>query len=345
MTIRVSIAGASGYAGGELLRLLLDHPKVQVHQATSESSAGRFVHSLHPNLRGRTPLKFIHMAELEEADLLFLALPHGQAAAELDRFTALSRRMVDLSADFRLDDPETYRLWYGKPHERPEDLRTFTYGLPEVNREAIRQASRVSGVGCNATATNLALLPLVRAELLDPQRPVIVDLKVGSSEGGRTAGPASHHPERSGAVRSFSPTGHRHTAEVQQALGLTDLHLSVTSVEMVRGVLATAHTWLRGPLTEKDLWQAYRGVTADEPFLRLVKDRTGIHRYPDPKILAGSNYADIGFELDPRTGRVVSLCALDNLVKGAAGSAIQCMNLMLGFDETAGLSFTGLHPA
>jgi len=344
MSIRVAIAGASGYAGGELLRLLLDHPGVEVAQATSESMTGRLVHTVHPNLRGRTGLKFAGLDDLQECELLFSALPHGEAARRTDSLFRLAPRVVDLSADFRLDDPVLYERWYGAPHPAPEWLERFVYGLPEVHRDRIREAAHVSGVGCNATAAILALLPPVRAGMIDPSRPVIVDLKVGSSEGGNTPGIASHHPERSGAVRSFAPIGHRHTAEVQQCLGLTDVHLSVTSVEMVRGVLATAHLWLRGPGDEKALWRAWRGVASDEPFLRLVKDHSGIHRHPDPKILAGSNYADMGFEVDSDSGRVVSLCALDNLVKGAAGTAVQCMNLMLGFDETDGLGFPGLHP-
>jgi N-acetyl-gamma-glutamyl-phosphate/LysW-gamma-L-alpha-aminoadipyl-6-phosphate reductase len=218
------------------------------------------------------------------------------------------------------------------------------YGLPELERERIRTASYVSGVGCNATATNLALLPLVRAGLIDAERDVVVEVKVGSSEGGAQSSDSSHHPERSGAVRSFAPTGHRHTAEVHQATGLARVHLSVTSVELVRGALATAHAFARGPIGEKDLWRAFRSAYGQEPFVRIVRERQGTYRLPEPKILAGSNYADVGFALDEETGRIVSICAIDNLMKGAAGSAVQCMNLMCGFDETAGLEFPGLHP-
>jgi N-acetyl-gamma-glutamyl-phosphate/LysW-gamma-L-alpha-aminoadipyl-6-phosphate reductase len=223
-------------------------------------------------------------------------------------------------------------------------LSKFVYGLPELHRDSMRNAQYISGVGCNATASILALLPLVRANLLDPTRPIIVDIKVGSSEGGNSPSLASHHPERSGAVRSFAPVGHRHTAEVEQELGLTNAHLSITSIEMVRGVLATAHCFLKNGATEKDLWRAYRAAYKDEPFVRIVKDRTGIYRYPEPKILSGSNYADVGFEFDEATGRAVALCAIDNLMKGAAGSAVQAMNLMCGLEETEGLGFPGLHP-
>jgi len=342
--IRVSIVGASGYAGGELLRLLLDHPHVTVMQATSERFAGKFVHAVHPNLRSRTRLTFSRLDDLDACDLLFLALPHGRAASQIERFASLTERIVDLSADFRPDDPGTYEQWYGQPHPAPDWLDRFVYGLPEANREAIRTARYVSGVGCNATASNLALMPIVRAGLVDIHRPVIVDLKVGSSEGGNQPSLASHHPERSRAVRSFAPVGHRHTAEVQQVTGLSDVQLSVTGVEMVRGVLATVHLWAAQPLTERDLWRAFRQAYNDEPFVRIVHERAGIHRHPEPKILTGSNYADVGFALDEDGERVVTLCALDNLMKGAAGTAVQCMNLMLDWPETTGLEFPGLHP-
>jgi N-acetyl-gamma-glutamyl-phosphate/LysW-gamma-L-alpha-aminoadipyl-6-phosphate reductase len=229
-------------------------------------------------------------------------------------------------------------------HLTPRWLETFTYGLPELNRAAIQSAKYVSGVGCNATATNLALLPLVRAVLLDAARDVVVEVKVGSSEGGASSSDSSHHPERSHAVRSFAPVGHRHTAEVLQATGLERVHLSITSVELVRGALATAHVFPTTTLAEKDLWRAYRAAYNTEPFVRIVRERQGNYRLPEPKILAGSNYAEVGFALDEASGRVVSICAIDNLMKGAAGTAVQCMNLMCGFDERAGLGFPGLHP-
>ncbi len=346
--LRVSIVGASGYVGGELLRLLLGHPQVEVAQATSESRFGKPIHSAHPNLRGHSGLTFRRVADLEPCDLLFLALPHGEAMRRIEEFAALAPRIVDLSADFRLRDPAAYRRWYGRDHAAPQWLERFVYGLPELGREALRSARYVSGVGCNATAINLACYPLFKAGLIDRSRGLVVEVKVGSSEGGNKESASSHHPERSGAVRSFAPTGHRHAAEVQQTLALggdpPEVHMSVTAIELVRGALSTAHLFAREPLTLKDLWRAYRAAYAGEPFVRLVAERQGIYRYPEPKILAGSNLADVGFALDEDTGRIVAIAAIDNLVKGAAGSAMQCMNIMCGFDETAGLEFTGLHP-
>jgi LysW-gamma-L-alpha-aminoadipyl-6-phosphate/LysW-L-glutamyl-5-phosphate reductase len=350
--IRVSIVGGSGYGGGELLRLLMGHPQVEIGQVTSESQAGNFVHSVHPNLRptgrrqaaGDQPLRFTTASELAPCDVLFLALPHGEAQRRIAHLATLADRIVDLSADFRIRDLEIFHRYYGEPHIAPEWLNRFAYGLPEINREAISAARYVSGVGCNATASILALLPLARAGLLRADRPVVVDVKAGSSEGGATASAASHHPERSGAVRSFAPTGHRHEAEVAQALGRDDVYLSVTSIELVRGVLATAHAWVQPGLSDKDLWRAYRGRYGNEPFVRIVHERGGVYRHPEPKLLAGTNLADVGWDLDPATGRLVALAAIDNLGKGAAGTAVQCMNLMLSWDETTGLEFTGLHP-
>lgn len=339
--IRVSIVGGSGYAGGELLRLLLGHPQVTVAQVTSERFAGRYVHGLHPNLRGQTRLRFCVLSDLAPCDLLFLALPHGKAAGQIESLAVLAERIVDLSADFRLRNPEQYARWYGTPHPNPAWLNRFVYGLPELCRAELAGARYVSGVGCNATVVNLALWPLAEAGLVER---AVVDLKVGSSEGGNRPRSSSHHPERSGAVRSYAPTGHRHQAEVEQALGPLELHFSATAVEMVRGVLCTAHVFPGQELTEREVWQLFRQAYDQEPFVRLVKERKGIFRYPEPKILAGTNFCDIGFEWDPAARRLVVISALDNLMKGAAGTAVQAMNLMLGWPEETGLNFMGLHP-
>lgn len=344
MPIRVSIVGGSGYVGGELLRLLLGHPYVEVVQVTSESYAGQYVHQVHPNLRRRTTLQFVPLMQLQPCDVLFLALPHGQAQKRIEDFAHLAERILDLSADFRLREPAAYARWYNHEHAAPEWLGHFVYGLPELHREELGGARYVSGVGCNAAASIFALLPLAKAGLIDPTRPVVVDLKVGSSEGGNTPSLASHHPERSGAVRSYAPVGHRHTGEVEQELGLSNVHLSVTAIELVRGVLATAHVWPSLPLTEKDLWRIYRQTYGAEPFVRIVHEKQGVYRHPEPKILAGTNFVDVGFEGEPATDRVVTMAALDNLVKGAAGSAVQCLNVMMSWPETMGLEFAGLHP-
>jgi N-acetyl-gamma-glutamyl-phosphate/LysW-gamma-L-alpha-aminoadipyl-6-phosphate reductase len=341
---RVSVVGASGYTGGELLRLLIAHPKVELVEATSRSHLGEYLYQVHPNLRKKTELKFSEPDTLDPVDVLFLALPHGQAQQHIDALSATAPTIIDLSADFRLHDPQDYARWYGAVHVAPAWLDKFIYGLPELHRDELREAQYASGVGCNATAANLALLPAVRASLLDTGKPILVEIKVGSSEGGAEGNPGTHHPERSGVIRTFSPFGHRHTGEVIQELGLADVSLTMTSVDLVRGALATAHALVRPGVTTRDLWKAYRDLAAANPFVRVVKEMRGIYRVPEPKVLAGSNYADIGFDLDENSGHLVSICAIDNLMKGASGSAVQCMNLMLGFDETLGLEFPGLHP-
>jgi len=345
--IGVSIIGASGYTGGETLRLLLGHPQVKLSQVTSESNAGKFVHSIHPNLRKRTNLKFVACANLKKVDLIFLCLPHGMAMDRIQDYIELADRVIDLSADFRLRDPADYLLWYEHEHTNPEFLKRAVYGIPELHRQEIKQAQLVTGAGCLATSAILGLYPLFKRGIADV-RNVFIEAKVGSSAAGNRSSMASHHPERSGSLRSFQPTRHRHTAEIQQELTLNNvrpkIHFSATATDAVRGVLSTAHVFLKERLEEKDIWKIYRKEYGLEPFVRIVKERTGIYRYPEPKILIGSNYCDIGFELDEIENRLVVLSALDNLMKGAAGNSIQAMNVMYGWEETTGLDFAGLHP-
>jgi len=339
--MRVSIVGASGYGGGELLRLLLGHPNVEVHQVTSERNVGKPVTRVHPNLRKRTSLNFCSIRDLEKVDLLFISLPHTQSMQKFGQLRGLAERFVDLSADFRLKDPAVYSKWYGLEHAHPDLLSEFVYGNVELHREEMKKARYISGAGCNATATILPLWPLFKLDVVDTKLPVVAEAKCGSSEGGNAVSEASHHPERSGCVRSYKPTGHRHIAEMEQELG-HPIHFSATSIEMVRGILVTAHVFVKAGITEKDIWKAYRQIYGNEPFIRIVKESQGIYRLPEPKIVVGTNYCDIGFELEGT--RLVVISAIDNLMKGAAGQAVHAMNLMCGLKETAGLSFAGLHP-
>jgi N-acetyl-gamma-glutamyl-phosphate/LysW-gamma-L-alpha-aminoadipyl-6-phosphate reductase len=344
--ITVSIVGASGYGGGELLRLLLFHPEIRIQQVTSESLAGKPVGRAHPNLRRITDLKFSSMADLKPCDALCLCLPHGEAMERCETLFGLGERIIDLSADFRLKNPDDYPTWYGHAHPHPQWLGRFVYGLSELHREEIRQASHIACTGCLAATAILSLAPLVRAGAIDPTR-IILEGKIGSSASGHRADQSSHHPERSGAVRSFKPTGHRHTAEMIQELNFgvkPTIHFSATAIELVRGILITAHTFVTEEQSEQDIWGIYREAYGHEPFIRMIKDRQGNFRYPEPKILAGTNYCDIGFERDPFSDRLVVMGALDNLVKGAAGQAVQAMNIMFGWDERTGLEFPGLHP-
>lgn len=344
----VSIIGGSGYAGGELVRLLLGHPHAELKQVTSERNAGKFVRSVHPNLRKRSDLKFSTIDDLEPVDVLFCALPHGVAMGQMGTLREKAPIIIDLSADFRLNNPDAYPKWYGHEHTLPELLGKFVYGIPELHREEIRQADLISSAGCMATTTILGLYPLFQAKVVDLSKPVVVEAKTGSSGSGGSPGLGSHHPERSGAMRSFKPTGHRHSAEVIQELTVDgqapEVAFSATAIEAVRGILATSHVYLKEPLADKDLWGIYRAAYKEEPFMRLVKEASGVHRYPEPKLLSGSNWCDVGFERDPDSNRVVVMAALDNLMKGAAGQAVQAFNIRCGFPEETALEFTGLHP-
>lgn len=338
--INVSIVGGSGYAGGELLRILIGHPEVNINQVTSQRYAGQPVTLVHPNLRSKTKLSFCKLEDLEKCDLLFVCLPNKVSMNYMKDLQKLAQKIIDLGADFRLNDETAFNHWYGE-HSQPELLEKFTYGITELHREDLKSASYIACAGCEATAINLALYPLVKQNLIETD--VIADVKIGSSAAGNRGTDASHHPERQNVLRSYKPSHHRHQAEVNQELGV-NLEISATAVNLVRGILATIHTRLKDGVTEKDVWKAYRAVYKDEPFIRIVKQSRGLYRFPEPKILWGTNFCDIGFEKSKDSNRLIVISAIDNLVKGTAGQAVQAMNVMFGFDEETGLEFSGLHP-
>jgi len=349
--MKVGVMGASGYVGGELLRILLLHPKVELSLATSRQYNGEYLHRVHPNLRGATDLKFTNPNPTDipkDCDLVFTAVPHGSSVKNTPKILESGVKVIDLSADFRLKNPEEYPKWYGWQHPHPQLLVKAVYGLPELHRNEIRNASFVSCPGCMAISAILALAPLAKAGVIDKEH-VIVDAKIGSSGAGIKPTLASHHAERFGVVRPYKPVGHRHTAEIEQELSLLansaiKVSMSVHAVNMVRGILTTSHVFTEKTLAIVDVWRIYRSLYEKEPFIRFVRDRKGVYRFPDPKILIGSNNCDVGFELDEHVNRLVVMSAIDNLVKGAAGTAVQAMNIMLNFDEKLGLESLGLHP-
>ncbi len=341
MSLAAGVVGGSGFAGGELLRLLADHPAFEPAFATSRRYDGRAVGYVHPNLRD-LDLRFSDPAELEAVDVLFAATPHGVSMERIDDFRDAADVVVDLSADFRLADPAAYDEYYDG-HDRPELLGEAVYGLPELSRDDLPGADLVAAGGCNATVSILGLYPLVEAGLLAPDDRAVVDVKVGSSEGGAGGGRASSHAERSGVVRPYAPTGHRHQAEIEQALGL-DPAFTVHAVDMVRGAAATSHLFPAAPVEKPALWRAYREAYGDEPFVRLLGGSGGVYRYPEPKAVAGTNLVELAFEVDEAHGRLVVFSAIDNVMKGAAGQAVHAANLACGLEETAGLGFRGLHP-
>lgn len=349
--LRVGIVGGSGYVGGELLRLLLLHPKVEVTVITSRKHAGDFVFGVHPNLRGITQLKFT-LYSLDDAkkncDLVFTALPHGDSAKLVPSLLKADLKVIDMGADFRLKNPEDYVKWYGWNHPTPELLKEAVYGLPEFHRNEIKNARLVACPGCMATASILALAPLVKGDFVENDK-IVVDVKIGSSGAGSNPSPASHHPERTGGTRPYKPVSHRHLSEIEQELNtLTDKPVKVSftphAVNMVRGILSTVHAFLTKDVTTRDLWAVYRSVYENEPFIRFVRYKKGLYQFPDPKIVVGTNFCDIGFELDSHVNRLVVFSAIDNLMKGAAGQAVQCLNIMLGIDEKTGLEHSGFHP-
>jgi LysW-gamma-L-alpha-aminoadipyl-6-phosphate/LysW-L-glutamyl-5-phosphate reductase len=350
-SLRVGIVGASGYVGGELFRILVSHPKVRITVATSKQYDGEVVYRVHPNLRSFTELRFT-APKVEDltsnCDLVFTAVPHGSAVKIVPDLVKSGLKIVDMSADFRLQSLEAYEHWYHYQHPYPELLQTTPLGIPELYRDKIKGAKLVANPGCMAVTSILALAPFAKAGLIDLDR-IVVDTKIGSSGGGTKPSIATHHAERYGVIRPYKPVDHRHTAEIEQEISKLSgqsVKISMTphSVNLVRGILCTIHTFGREKLSTPLVWKALRETYANSRFIRFVKDKKGIAKYPDPKILAGSNFCDIGFEIDERLNRLLLLSATDNLMKGAAGNGVQCMNLMAGFEESDGLLFPGLHP-
>jgi N-acetyl-gamma-glutamyl-phosphate/LysW-gamma-L-alpha-aminoadipyl-6-phosphate reductase len=349
--MKVGVVGASGYVGGELLRLLVVHPKVEVNMVTSRQKAGEYVHRIHPSLKGFVDLTFspLDMEKLvNSCDIVFTSVPHGKSNKIVKELYGRGIKIIDLSADFRLKNPKDYVKWYGWEHPFPELLSKSAYGVPELHREDIKKSQLVSCPGCMAVTSLLALKPLIENNLIDTEH-IIVDSKIGSSGAGIKANAGTHHAMRYGVIRPYKPAKHRHTGEIEQELGLIakktiKVSMSPHAVNIVRGILTTNHTFMKKPMSELELWKVYRSSYRDEPFLRFIRDKKGLYKFPDPKFLIGSNFCDIGFDIDEDNQRLVSLSASDNLMKGAAGSAIQNMNILYGFDETEGLKYTPLTP-
>ncbi len=349
--MRIGIIGGTGYVGGELLRILLLHPQAEVTMVTSRQSAGEYIFNVHPNLRGLTQLKFVpqDIVELQKnCDLVFTATPHGGSQHLVPKLLDAGLKVIDMSADFRLKNPADYETYYGWKHAHPELLKEAVYGLPELHRGEIKKARLIGCPGCMATATILAIVPIVKAGLVETNH-IVADLKVGSSGGGSKPTPASHHPERSGGVRPYQVVGHRHIGEIEQEVGAVStapLKIAFTphAVNMVRGILVTVHAFTKQQVEAKDVWRALRAIYGAEPFIRLVKYQKGCYQLPDPKVTQGTNFCDIGFEIDTHAGRLLMFSAIDNMVKGASGQGVQCLNLMMGIDETTGLKSAGFHP-
>ncbi|MDH6111825.1 N-acetyl-gamma-glutamyl-phosphate/LysW-gamma-L-alpha-aminoadipyl-6-phosphate reductase [Kitasatospora sp. MAP12-15] len=342
--IRVAVAGASGYTGGEVIRLLLDHPHVELAFLSAERSAGTPVGAVHPWLRnhpGAAGLKFRPLAELEEVDVAFGCLPTGTLPARLPLLAERAKRVLNLAGDFRLRDPQEVKEHYPKTAADPAS-EEFAYYVPELS-DSVPQGRFINLPGCMAVATIYALYPLFAESLVLPQ--VVVDAKTGSSGGGR--GGSEQPAERSGNFRVHKLHGHRHTPEIRQALAeftgtAPDLRFSTHSMDVPRGIMVTAYSRLRPEATALDVKRAYAKAYVGKPFVRVRPAPKAPQDFPMLKAVNGSNVAEVAIAV--KGDQCVAVAALDNLIKGAAGQAIQAMNLVSGFDETAGLPRTAVSP-
>ncbi|MDI6907135.1 MAG: N-acetyl-gamma-glutamyl-phosphate reductase [Thermoanaerobacterales bacterium] len=345
--IKAGVIGATGYAGAELVRLLARHPAVRLAALTSRSYAERPLSAVYPHLYGHVDevLREFDPDELvSECDVVFTALPHGHAMEVGRKVLDRGKKLVDIGADFRLADVAVYEEWYRVTHTAPEILPRVVYGLPELNREHIAGAPVVANPGCYPTASILALAPALKAGLADPAS-IIIDAKSGVSGAGRGLSLRTHFAECNENFQAYGVPGHRHTPEIEQELSRLagrPVRVSFTPhlAPMNRGILATVYFSLSRPVTADELHAVYREFYSEEPFVRVLPPGT----LPQTKAVAGSNHCDLNVVADARTGRAVVLSAIDNLVKGAAGQAVQNMNIMFGRPEGEGLAGPGLYP-
>lgn len=364
-TLRVGIIGATGYTGSELARLLANHPHAELRVATASGErAGQKISELFPSLRGVCDLECqeLNVETLaRDCDFVFLALPHGKALELVPQLLDAGLKVCDLGADFRLRNVEEYKQWYHLEHSAPETLEEAIYGLPELHRDAIKGARLVANPGCFPTSAILALAPLVEFSVVEPQS-IIVDSASGTSGAGRSSfGLGMHHPEIGGDFKAYNVASHRHTPEIEQ--GLNDagtepyaaifddtlevlkkpaVRLSFTAhlLPVTRGILSTCYATLSQETSHQDAHEFIRKRYESEPFVRVLP----LGQMPSIKGVVGSNFCDISAAVDARTNRVIVVSALDNLLKGASGQAIQNMNLMCGFEETTGLHGAPVFP-
>lgn len=344
--MKVSVVGATGYAGAELLRILYNHPEAQVVHVTSESSAGKKISEMYPHMAGLCDLELETLDNIEaigrDSDFIFIGLPAGHAMAIARKLKDLPVRIIDLGADFRFDDVKTYEQWYKVAHTYPDAPRV--YGLAELTREQVRSAKIIGNAGCYTTASILALAPLAGAKLVEPDS-LIIDAKSGVSGAGRGAKLPNHFPEIYDNFKAYGVATHRHTPEIEAALSkeageTVRLNFTPHLVPMARGILATCYGKLKSGVTAEMVDKAFHDRYDNEYFIRL----RGRGAYPETKYVRGSNFVDIGWHVDQRTGRVIVLSAIDNLVKGAAGQAVQNFNIAAGFDEKLGLDAMPIYP-
>lgn len=343
---KIGVAGASGYTGLELLRLLINHPEAEIVFLTSETYQGENISRVFPSISGFVDIKLSSIESIsnDTCDIVFLALPHTTSMGKVPDFLKGHTKVIDLSADYRLKDPAIFKKWYSVPHQKPELLTETTYGLPEIHREKIKSARLVANPGCYPTSATLALAPLVTQNWVDLSS-IIVDSKSGISGAGRKASLGTQFSEINGGVSAYNIAVHRHTPEIEQelsALAKQNVQISFSPhlVPMTRGMLSTVYINLKQGPSVVELIEHFQKFYAGEPFIRILP----LGECANSHFTVSSNFCDIGVQVDKRNQRAIITSAIDNLIKGASGQAIQNMNLMLGIPETTGLNFPGIFP-
>ncbi len=346
--VKVGIIGAS-YGGGELLRILTNHPSAEVVYFASETFKGKALSDVYPNMKGFTNLacqEYDPRIAIEKCDVLFMAQHQGWAMSEVGKFLAAGVKIIDLSADFRIKNPSIYEEWYKIKHTSADIIPNAVYGLPELYREKISGANLIANPGCYVASALLALMPLFKNKLVYTDS-IVIDSKSGVSGAGRSSFKLDYHfPELNESMKAYNIGGHRHTPEIEQELGAlagTEVVVSFTPhlMPVTRGILTTAYAkLLDGSKTTSDIYEIYNDAYKDEPFVCMLKQG----EYPLSKAVSGSNNCHIGLKVDNRTGRVIISAAIDNLVKGMSGVAVQNMNLVFGLEETSGLKQPGVYP-
>ena len=345
--LKVAICGGSGYTGIELLRILSGHPQIRITAVTSEKSAGKSVSSLFPHLQKYRNLTYEPLSKtelLDKADLFFLALPHGASQEAVDFFFKNKKHVIDLSADYRLSDPKMYQEWYGLPHEYLTTLKKAVFGLPEIYRSKIRKAKLIANPGCYPTSAILGLLPAVKGKLIDPSS-IIIDSKSGTTGAGRKADLAVSFCEVNEGFKAYGIGTHRHTTEIEQELSLASgkkirVNFTPHLLPVDRGILTTAYARLSRETDTATVLNIYKKMYKGEPFVCVLDEGM----LPNIKNVRGTNFCHIGVKVVPRTNTLIIVSVIDNLVKGASGQAVHNMNIMMGFEETAGLESLALCP-
>ncbi|WKN30107.1 N-acetyl-gamma-glutamyl-phosphate reductase [Porifericola rhodea] len=343
-TLSIGIIGATGYTGSELIRILHTHPEAEIKLITSESKAGKKIAEIYPALNGLTDLVLQPMAEVKnyQLDVVFLALPHGAAMNFVKDYYDSSFKIVDLSGDFRLSSPEVYQEWYGMDHIFEKGFETAVYGLPEMYREQIRKARLIANPGCYPTASILATYPLVKSRLVNSDS-IIIDAKSGTTGAGVKPKTATHFSTVHDNFKPYGIKTHRHSVEIQEQLSSVATQEAIVQftphlLPIDRGIIATAYSHPKSAISEEDVKEAYHEAYANEPFVRLRQEP------PSVKDVRGSNFCDIFATYDARTKRIITVSAIDNLVKGASGQAVHNMNLMFGLEEKSGLQQVPVNP-